>query len=113
MALQTLPISGPPGGEVDIIPGLSATTGYGLFIEIRVTQVGSLFASDAWNIITFTTGEVKNPRRNIPFSLLFGTSIVITLYILTNLAYLVTLPFDQIQNASSDRVADETIEAIF
>ncbi len=102
-----------PRGEMDIVPGLSAATGYGLFVAICVAQVGSLFASDAWNTITFTAGEVKNPRRNIPLSLLFGTSIVITLYILTNLAYLVTLPFDQIQNASSDRVANATIEAIF
>ena len=102
-----------PRGAVDIVPGLTAATGYGLFIAICVAQVGSLFASDAWNTITFTAGEVRNPRRNIPLSLLLGTSTVILLYILTNLAYLATLPIEQIQNAPADRVANETIDAIF
>ena len=102
-----------PRGEVSIVPGLTAATTYGLFIAVCVSQVGSLFAADAWNNITFTAGEVKNPRRNLPLSLALGTSIVIALYMLTNVAYLVTLPIEQIQTASSDRVATATIEAIF
>ena len=51
--------------------------------------MGSLFSSDAWNNITFTAGEVKNPKRNIPLSLAAGTGLVISLYILANVAYLV------------------------
>src|SRR5204863_9340787 len=71
------------------------------------------FSADAWNNITFTAGEVKDPRRNIPLSLVLGTGIVIGLYLLANVAYLVTLPFDQIQNAPGDRVATATLNAIF
>ena len=56
------------------------------------SQTGSLFSSDAWNNITFTAGEVKDPRRNLPLSLALGTAIVIALYLLANVAYLVTLP---------------------
>ncbi len=55
-------------------------------------MVGSLFAADAWNNVTFTAGEVKRPRRNLPLSLAFGTGLVIFLYLLANLAYLVVLP---------------------
>ena len=55
---------------------------------------------------------MKNPRRNIPLSLAFGTVIVIALYLLANVAYLVTLPLDAIQNAPADRVATATLEAI-
>jgi APA family basic amino acid/polyamine antiporter len=55
-------------------------------------MVGSLFAADAWNNVTFTAGEVRNPRRNLPLSLALGTGLVITLYLLANVAYLVTLP---------------------
>ncbi len=102
-----------PRGEVSIVPGLTAATTYGLFIAVCVAQVGSLFAADAWNNITFTAGEVRNPRRNLPLSLALGTTIVIALYILTNVAYLATLPIEQIQTAPSDRVATATIEAIF
>src|SRR5205085_12465246 len=63
--------------------------------------------------ITFTAGEVKNPRRNIPLSLAFGTFLVIALYLLANVAYLAALPFSAIQNAPSDRVASETANVIF
>ena len=61
----------------------------GLLVAFCVAQVGSLFSSDAWNNITFTAGEVKDPRRNVPLSLACGTGLVIALYVLANVAYLV------------------------
>ena len=100
-------------GAVDIVPGLSAATAFGLFVALCVSQTGSLFSADAWNNITFTAGEVKDPRRNIPLSLALGTSTVIGLYLLANVAYLVTLPFARIQHAPADRVATATLDAIF
>jgi APA family basic amino acid/polyamine antiporter len=54
--------------------------------------VGALFSADAWNNVTFTAGEVRNPERNLPLSLMFGTGLVIGLYLLANVAYLSTLP---------------------
>ena len=74
------------------------------------SQTGSLFSADAWNNITFTAGEVKDPRRNVPLSLALGTGLVIALYLLANVAYLVTLPLDAIQHAPVDRVATATLE---
>jgi len=102
-----------PRGVNDIVPGLSAVTAFGLFIAICVSQTGSLFSADAWNNITFTAGEVKDPRRNIPLSLALGTSTVIGLYLLANVAYLMTLTFAEIQHAPADRVATATLDAIF
>ncbi|MGE3841205.1 MAG: APC family permease [Vicinamibacterales bacterium] len=102
-----------PRGFVDIVPGVSAATTLGLLIALGVSQIGSLFSADAWNNVTFTAGEVKDPRRNIPLSLALGTSIVIGIYLLANVAYLVTLPLGDIQHAPSDRVATATLEAIF
>jgi APA family basic amino acid/polyamine antiporter len=102
-----------PRGYVDIAGGLTAVTGFGLFVGICVSQTGSLFSADAWNNITFTAGEVKDPRRNIPLSLALGTGIVIALYLLANVAYLVTLPLSAIQGAPSDRVATATLDTIF
>ncbi len=98
---------------VDVVPGLSAVTLFGLFVAICVSQTGSLFSADAWNNITFTAGEVKEPRRNIPLSLALGTFIVIALYLLANVAYLVTLTLAQIQHAPGDRVATATLDVIF
>src|SRR6266850_2054580 len=101
------------GGLQEVGRGLTAATGFGLFVAICVAQTNSLFSADAWNNITFTAGEVVNPRRNVPLSLAFGTFLVIGLYLLANVAYLATLPFAAIQNAPSDRVASETANVIF
>src|SRR4051795_10050069 len=101
------------GNLQEVGPALTAATAFGLFVGICVAQTNSLFSADAWNNITFTAGEVKNPRRNIPLSLAFGTFLVIGLYLLANVAYLATLPFNAIQNEPSDRVASETANVIF
>ena len=61
---------------------------------LAVAQVGSLFSADAWNNVTFTAGEVKNPSRNLPLSLALGTGVVIALYIACNFIYLNVLPLD-------------------
>lgn len=101
-----------PRGYTPPAPGLSPETALGLLVALCVAQVGSLFAADAWNNITFTAGEVKNPQRNVPLSLLFGTLIVIGLYLCVNFAYLVVLPLDQIQHAPSDRVAGAMLAVV-
>ncbi len=47
----------------------------GTLTILAVAQVGSLFSADAWNNVTFTAGEVKNPGRNLPLSLAMGTGV--------------------------------------
>ena len=101
------------GDLQDVGHGLTAAATFGLFVGICVAQTNSLFSSDAWNNITFTAGEVKDPKRNIRLALLLGTGGVITLYLLANLAYLVTLRFEDIQKVASDRVGSATAEVIF
>jgi len=95
-----------------------------LLVILAVVQVGSLFSADAWNNITFTAGEVKNPRRNIPLSLIMGTGFVVTVYFLATLGYLMVLPMHGdphgatamargLQFASEDRVGTAALEVIF
>ena len=96
------------------LPEVSVNGGlFALIVVFCVAQVGSLFSSDAWNNITFTAGEVKNPQRNIPLSLALGTVLVISLYILANFAYLATLSLSEIQNAPEDRVGTLALQTIF
>ena len=97
----------------DVGRGLTAAAPFGLFVGICVAQTNSLFSADAWNNITFTAGEVKNPKRNSPLSLAFGTILVISLYLLANVAYLVTLPLETIKTVPADRVASATMNVIF
>jgi APA family basic amino acid/polyamine antiporter len=95
-----------------------------LLVILAVVQVGSLFSSEAWNNITFTAGEVKNPRRNIPLSLVLGTGFVLAVYFLVSLSYLLVLPMHGdpngatvmargIQHATEDRVGTAALEQIF
>ena len=74
--------------------GTAAGPFVGVLTILAVAQVGSLFSADAWNNVTFTAGEVKNPKRNLPLSLAMGTGVVILLYIAANFIYLMHLPFD-------------------
>jgi basic amino acid/polyamine antiporter, APA family len=104
----------PITSDLPFVGAVSATGGaLGLLIAVCVGQVGSLFSADAWNNITFTAGEVREPRRNIPLSLLFGTGLVITLYLLANVAYLCVLPLDKIQHPPDDRVGTAAMEVMF
>ena len=95
-----------------------------IVVLLAVVQVGSLFSADAWNNITFTAGEVKNPRRNIPLSLILGAGFVLTVYCLATLAYLLVLPMHGdpqgttalsrgLQHATEDRVGTAALEVIF
>ena len=80
---------------------------------VAIVQVGSLFSSDAWNNVTFTAGEIKNPKRNLPLSLALGTGVVLLLYVACNFVYLSVLPLHAIQTAPQDRVATAVMESLF
>jgi APA family basic amino acid/polyamine antiporter len=93
-------------------------------IAFGAALVGSLFSADAWNNVTFAAAEVHEPSRNLPRALIYGTGLVILLYILANVAYLNVLPLKGtpdaptifgrgIQYATQDRVASAVAESIF
>lgn len=96
----------------------------GALTAIAVVQVGSLFSSDSWNNVTFTAGEVRNPKKNLPLSLALGTGVVLLLYVLCNFVYLSVLPLAGmpgsgtvvgrgIQYAAQDRVATAVMAQAF
>jgi APA family basic amino acid/polyamine antiporter len=78
---------------------------------IGLALAGAFWAYDGWNNVTFVSGEVKNPSRNVPLGLLFGTLIVIVVYVLINVAYLYILPVNEM--AQSKLVAATATERIF
>jgi len=81
-----------------------------LFAGIVMALSGAFWAYDGWNNITYISGEVKNPQRNIPLGLFWGTLIVIIVYLLINLAYLYVLPVDAM--AQSKLVASDVAQKI-
>jgi APA family basic amino acid/polyamine antiporter len=96
-----------------IAVGLSAATAYGVVIALAISQMGSYFAATGYDNLAYAAGEVHDPGRNLPRALAIGVSAVIVLYLLVNVAYLTTLPFEAIQAAPADRVASESLEVVF
>ena len=72
---------------------------------------GAFWAYDGWNNLTFVAGEIKQPQRNVPLGLLFGTLIVVIVYMLVNVAYLYVLPIEKM--AKSPLVAATAAEFVF
>jgi APA family basic amino acid/polyamine antiporter len=108
------------GTDNSVIP----LAGFALIAAIGTALVGSLFAADAWYNVTYISGEVINPKRNVPLSLFFGTLVVSVIYLLTNFIYIKVLPLSGspdgadvlsrgIQFATDDRVATSAMSVVF
>jgi APA family basic amino acid/polyamine antiporter len=104
--------------------GDPSTLGPGFVLAFGAALVGSLFSSDAWNNVTFAAAEVRDPAKNLPRALLFGTGLVTLLYLLTNVSYLNVLPLAGspdgadvmargLTHATEDRVGVAVAQQIF
>lgn len=80
---------------------------------VAAAMVGSIFSSDAWNSVTFVAGEMKNPKRDVALSMMFGTIIVTLIYVLANVVYTGVLSLHEISVADKDRVAVAASHVIF
>lgn len=108
----------------DGVKTIEPLTGLAIIGMLGFTIINSLFSSDAWNNITFIAGEIKEPQKNIPKSLILGTLIVTIIYLLANLAYFSLLPLNGnhmssdlmeqgIKFANEDRIGASAASVIF
>jgi amino acid transporter len=74
-----------------------------LTVAFGLSMISVLWAYDGWTTVTLTAGEIKNPQRNVPLSLVVGTLAVIALYLAANLAYAYVLPMPAL--SASPRIA--------
>jgi APA family basic amino acid/polyamine antiporter len=99
-------------------------SGFAIATAVGMALVGSLFSADAWYNVTYISGEVINPKRNVPLSLFFGTLIVSVIYLFVNFVYIKILPLSGspdgtdvlgrgIQFAADDRVATSAMSVVF
>src|SRR6185503_13715691 len=96
--------------QIGFEPSTNGLLFLALIMLLGRAMVGPLFAQSAWNNVTFTAGEVRDPGKNLPRALLLGCALVVGLYLLANLAYIVTLPLAGIQNAPQNRVATAAMQ---
>jgi len=82
-----------------------------IFVLFGLALAGAFWAYDGWNNVTYVSGEIKDPQRNVPKALLYGTLIVVIVYVLINLAYLYVMPVEEMKD--SPLVAASAVEKIF
>ncbi len=96
-----------------ISTGWQPISGVTLLGGIAAAMVGSVFSSVAWENVTFVSGEIENPKKNVVKSMVLGTCVVMVLYILVNFVYLNALDRDGIAFADKNRPAVAASEVIF
>ncbi|MEP6756068.1 MAG: amino acid permease, partial [Chthonomonadales bacterium] len=107
MIILALAIGLPHAGShfEPMIPAGSLT-----FSMFGLALVSVLFACDGWMNVCYISGEVVNPRRNVPRAIVLGVGIVVTVYFLTNLAYLSVFSVTEI--ARSPTIAADTMSKL-
>ena len=91
---------------------LTASTGTPVALSaMGLALVSILWAYDGWGDLSFASGEVKNPQRNLPRAIVLGTVAIIVIYLLTNVAYLYVSPIDVVSR--SPLVAADTMMTLF
>ncbi len=84
-------------------PSAPTTVGFSAF---GMALLASLWAYDGWNNLPMVAGEIENPKRNIPYSLIGGLIVIIVIYLLVNFSYFQALPLSEIQNSNSKLYPD-------
>jgi basic amino acid/polyamine antiporter, APA family len=98
-------------GAGDVSHFRQHVTSVGGIAGFFAAMVGALWAYDGWNNVSMVSSEIRNPGRNLPRALIFGTAAVIVTYLLVNTAYFYVL--NPAQVAQSQRVASDMMSHLY
>jgi basic amino acid/polyamine antiporter, APA family len=88
--------------------------GAALFSGFFGALLSALWAYDGWANITFVTGEIKNPERNLPYAITGGVGIATLLYVFLNYVYMKVLPVEQLASIPEHKIAAAVVsETLF
>ena len=97
--------------------GISATTSVplgktALFSAMFGALLSALWAYDGWANITFITGEIKNPQKNVPTAIISGLGIAMILYVLLNYSFIKVMPLSQLAAIGENKIAAAEVAAM-
>ena len=98
------------GDTAHFLPLAPAQVSSSVLSALGVAMISTLFAYDGWHFVGFVAGEIDDPQRNVPRSILLGIFVVVLVYVAANLAYIFVLGQPRI--ASSGRVAADAMSAM-
>lgn len=84
-------------------PDYSGFAGWSAF---GTALLGALWAYDGWNNLSMVAGEIKDPKKNVPLSLILGILIILALYVVVNLAFFYALPIAEVLTSNSSDFPD-------
>jgi APA family basic amino acid/polyamine antiporter len=85
-----------PKQQIDFFPAPGDTTLiFGAPFAVALVYV--MYSYSGWNAAVYISGEIKQPEKNVPRSLLVGTGMVIVLYVLLNAIFLATTPAQELK----------------
>ncbi len=105
-AAFVLPHGGTPSDGAAAVTGATKP----LLLALVVAMIPVLFAYDGWTDSTYVAGEIVEPKRTLPIAIVWGTVLVIAIYVVTNLAYFHVLTPDEV--AAHEAVGSETVRRI-
>ena len=91
---------------------ISMPSGIALFSALFGALLSALWAYDGWANITYITGEIKNPQKNVPLAITRSVLIAMTLYILVNYAYMQVLPMPALAAIGENEVAAAKVAGV-
>jgi amino acid transporter len=108
LVFASMLLGGGVGASWGNLAGNGAAVDAGLF---GLALISVMWAYDGFADLTFASGEVKDPQRNLPRAIIIGTIAIIAIYLLSNLAYLYVTPIDRLK--TSRLIAADTMSALF
>jgi amino acid transporter len=108
LVVASLLLGGGSGGSWSHLAPTHTPVQAGLF---GLSLISVLWAYDGFADLSFASGEVKDPQRNLPRAIIFGTLAIIGIYVAANVAYLYMNPIEKV--AGSRLVAADTMAALF
>lgn len=108
LVIASMLLGGGVGASWGNLAGTGAAVDAGLF---GLALISVMWAYDGFADLTFASGEVRDPQRNLPRAIIFGTIAIIVIYLLSNVAYLYVTPIDRLK--TSRLIAADTMSALF
>jgi len=89
-------------------------SGAALYSGFFGALISALWAFDGWSIVSFISGEIKNPEKNLPYAIIGGISIVTILYILLNYVYMQVFSVELLASIPDHKIAAAVVsESLF
>jgi APA family basic amino acid/polyamine antiporter len=92
------------GTEVETIADTRSTGSMSYYSAFLIAMLSAFWAYNGWDTATSISGEVINPRRNMPLAMAYGIGIVLVIYVLCNFAYMQVLPLSTLRNIDQNEI---------